>query len=120
VGVFSVEHEFERDIPFPVKRYVVVFGVSDEKVRGQHAHKECHQFLIRVSGRCAVVADDGLVRQEFLLAHPSTGLYLPPLTWVTQFTYSADATLLVFASHYYDNDDYIRDYTEFASLAAAP
>jgi acetyltransferase-like isoleucine patch superfamily enzyme/dTDP-4-dehydrorhamnose 3,5-epimerase-like enzyme len=111
--------EFERDIPFPVRRYFIVLDVPNEKVRGQHAHRECHQFLICVKGRCTVVADDGGSRQEFLLDSPSTGLYLPPMTWGTQFRYSPDATLLVFASHYYDNADYIRDYAEFTRLEAA-
>jgi hypothetical protein len=33
-----------------------------------------------------------------------------PLVWGTQYKYSADAVLLVFASHSYDANDYIRDY----------
>lgn len=111
--------EFERDIPFSVRRYFVILDVSSEKVRGQHAHRECHQFLTCIKGRCSVVADDGTSRQEFQLDGPSTGLYLPPLTWATQYRYSADATLLVFASHYYDAADYVRDYAEFTALAAS-
>jgi UDP-2-acetamido-3-amino-2,3-dideoxy-glucuronate N-acetyltransferase len=107
--------EFEQDIPFAVRRYFAVHNVPNEKVRGQHAHKKCHQFLVCVSGRCTVVADDGLARQDFLLDHPAVGLYLPPMTWGTQFRYSADAVLLVFASHGYDPDDYIRDYGEFVA-----
>lgn len=35
-----------------------------------------------------------------------------------QYQYSADALLLVFASHYYDPSDYIREYGEFAAAAA--
>ncbi|NOJ50947.1 WxcM-like domain-containing protein [Bradyrhizobium archetypum] len=30
------------------------------------------------------------------------------MIWGSQFRYSADAMLLVFASDYYDSDDYIR------------
>jgi UDP-2-acetamido-3-amino-2,3-dideoxy-glucuronate N-acetyltransferase len=110
--------EFERDIPFPVRRYFVIVDVPNEKVRGQHAHRECHQFLICIRGRCSVVADDGLVRQEFTLDSPGLGLYLPPLTWATQYRYSSDAALLVFASHYYDAADYIRDYAIFTDLVS--
>lgn len=105
--------EFEREIPFVPKRYFLVFDVPSEKTRGQHAHKTCHQFLICVKGRCAVVADDGQSRQEFILDSPNIGLYLPPLIWGIQYKYSQEAVLLVFASDYYDPNDYIRNYDEF-------
>jgi UDP-2-acetamido-3-amino-2,3-dideoxy-glucuronate N-acetyltransferase len=44
------------------------------------------------------------------------GIYLPPMIWGIQYKYSSDAALLVFASHHYDNADYIRDYSEFRQL----
>jgi hypothetical protein len=53
------------------------------------------------------------------LDSPDRGLYLPPMTWGIQYKYSADAMLLVFASDYYDRDDYIRDYAEFLDLIEA-
>lgn len=111
--------EFERGIPFPAKRYFMVFDVPSRETRGEHAHRACHQFLICVRGSCAVVADDGMNRQEFLLDGPDTGIHLPPMTWGIQYKYSSDAILLVFASHYYDNADYIRSYEEFRTLAQA-
>lgn len=111
--------EFERSIPFAVKRYFMVFDVPSVETRGEHAHRECHQFLICVSGQVSVVADDGNSRREFLLDRPDLGLHLPPLTWGIQYKYSEDAVLLVFASHYYDNADYIRDYDEFRKIVGA-
>lgn len=108
--------EFERSVPFFPKRYFLVFDVPSEESRGEHAHFRCEQFVICVRGRCSFVADDGKNRQEFLLDSPSLGLYMPPMTWGIQYRYSADATLLVFASEYYDKDDYIRDYAEFLKL----
>lgn len=108
--------EFERDVPFVVKRYFLVFDVPSEKTRGEHAHRRCHQFLICVKGSCAVVADDGVARAEVLLDAPSLGLHLPPMTWGIQYKYSADAVLLVFTSDYYDAGDYIREYAEFTAL----
>ncbi|MFC1758318.1 WxcM-like domain-containing protein, partial [Planctomycetota bacterium] len=105
--------EFERDVPFSPKRYFLVFSVPSEETRGEHAHIECHQFLICIKGSCAVVADDGTNRQEFLLDEPYKGVYLPPMTWGIQYRYSSDAVLLVFASHPYDSSDYIRNYEEF-------
>jgi hypothetical protein len=115
-GTLSVG-EFERTIPFAVKRYFMVYDVPSEETRGEHAHRRCHQFLICVRGSCSVVADDGTSREEFLLDRPDVGVYLPPMVWGIQYKYSADAVLLVFASEYYDSSDYIRDYSEFLRLA---
>jgi acetyltransferase-like isoleucine patch superfamily enzyme/dTDP-4-dehydrorhamnose 3,5-epimerase-like enzyme len=110
--------EFERSIPFAARRYFLVFDVSSREVRGEHAHRACHQFLVCVSGSCSVVADDGVNRREFLLDRPNLGIYLPPMTWGTQYKYSSNTVLLVFASDYYDATDYIRDYSEFKALTA--
>jgi len=109
--------EFDRSIPFVSKRYFLVFDVPSREIRGEHAHLTCHQFLICVKGSCTVVADDGTQRREFLLDRPNLGVYLPAMTWGIQYKYSSDAVLLVFASEYYDASDYIRDYSEFMTLA---
>lgn len=111
--------EFQKQIPFDAKRYFLVFDVPSKELRGEHAHHACHQFLICVHGSCSLVADDGKVRQEFVLDGPNLGVYLPPLTWGVQYKYSPDAVLLVFASHSYDANDYIRDYNEFLNLVSS-
>lgn len=108
--------EFGRSVPFEPKRYFIVFDVPNGEIRGEHAHRECHQFLLCVKGSCSVIADNGNDRQEFVLDQPNIGAYLPPMTWGVQFNYSPDAVLLVFASHFYDDADYIRDYDEFLRL----
>jgi UDP-2-acetamido-3-amino-2,3-dideoxy-glucuronate N-acetyltransferase len=105
--------EFLAQIPFTPKRYFVVFDVPGKEVRGEHAHRECHQFLVCVRGSVAVVADDGTASEEVVLDGPNLGVYLPPMTWAVQYKYSPDAMLLVFASEHYDADDYIRDYESF-------
>jgi UDP-2-acetamido-3-amino-2,3-dideoxy-glucuronate N-acetyltransferase len=110
--------ETERHIPFAVRRHFVVYGVPGENIRGEHAHRNLHQFLICVAGSVRAVADDGTNREEFLLDDPAVGLHLPPMIWGVQYRYSAGAVLLVLASDYYDPLDYIRDYTEFLHLTA--
>ena len=112
--------EIERDLPFSPKRYFAIYDVPSAKLRGEHAHRACHQFLICLKGACRALLDDGENRQEVLLSRPDVGLYLPPMIWGTQYDYTRDAVLLVFASHAYDNADYIRDYETFrAALDAA-
>jgi UDP-2-acetamido-3-amino-2,3-dideoxy-glucuronate N-acetyltransferase len=108
--------EFKREIPFKPERYFTVFGVPSKEVRGEHAHKQCHQFLLCLHGSCNVLADDGQNREEFVLDAPNKGIYLPPMTWGVQYKYSQDAVLLVFASDYYDEHDYIRDYSHFKKM----
>lgn len=111
--------EFGRSIPFLPKRYFMVFGVPNSEIRGEHAHRICHQFLICAHGSCSVMADNGNTREEFILDDPSLGLHLPPLTWGVQYKYSPDAVLLVLASEFYDANEYIRDYHEFIELTRA-
>jgi acetyltransferase-like isoleucine patch superfamily enzyme/dTDP-4-dehydrorhamnose 3,5-epimerase-like enzyme len=111
--------EWEKDIPFSPKRVFFVYSVPDVRVRGEHAHRECHQFLVCVHGSVAVVVDDSAVREEVLLNKPWLGLHIPPMIWGIQYKYSQDAVLMVFASHQYDSSDYIRDYDQFLEAARA-
>jgi UDP-2-acetamido-3-amino-2,3-dideoxy-glucuronate N-acetyltransferase len=111
--------EFERSVPFVAKRYFMVFDVPSIETRGEHAHRECHQFLICVRGSVTVMVDDGQHREQIVLDRPDRGVHLPPMIWGTQYRYTPDAVLLVFASHFYEPNDYIRDYEEFLRLTGA-
>ncbi len=111
--------EFKKEVPFVPKRYFLVLDVPTAETRGEHAHRQCEQFLICIKGSCSVVADNGNTREEFTLNTPRLGVYLPPMVWGIQYKYSPDAVLLVFASQYYDDADYIRDYNEFLNLTGA-
>lgn len=106
-----------QGLPFTPKRVFFVHRVPSTKVRGEHAHKECGQFLVAVNGSVHVLLDDGTNRQEVRLENGEQGLYIPPMLWAAQYKYSSDAVLAVLASHEYDADDYIRDYQTY--LAAA-
>jgi hypothetical protein len=64
------------------------------------------------------MVDDGQHREEFLLDRPTFGVYVPPMVWAAEYKHTPDSTLLVFASHYYDPGDYIREYGEFLDCRA--
>lgn len=108
--------EVGRTLPFVPERYFIVLDVPSAEVRGEHAHRTCHQFLVCVRGIVNVVVDDGQQREEFRLDTPELGLHVPPGVWATQYGYSSDGALLVFASHRYDPADYIRNYDEFLAI----
>ena len=111
--------EVGQHLPFAVARFFVVSDVPSLEVRGEHAHKECHQFVVCLRGACAVTLDDGRHREEVLLDSQTLGLYLPPLIWSALYHYTPDAVLLVLASHTYSAADYIRSYDEFLRLVAS-
>jgi hypothetical protein len=102
-----------KDVPFVPRRTFLVFDVAGKEARGEHAHRQCEQYLIAVNGSMHVLCDDGTSQREFFLDSPAVGLYMPPMIWGTQYRYSQDAVLLVLASHPYDPADYIRDYESF-------
>ena len=105
--------EYGQYLPFVPKRSFFVFDVPSREVRGEHAHKELHQFQVCVRGSCSIVVDDGRNREEILLNSVEIGLYIPPMIWGIQYKYSPDAVLLVLASDIYKAEDYIKDYDEF-------
>jgi hypothetical protein len=105
--------EVPTEVPFSPARYFAVFGVPSIELRGEHAHKRCQQFLICVHGSCRVLLDDGERRCEVTLDRPDMGVFMPEMIWGTQYRYSPDAVLLVFASRPYEAEDYLRTYDDF-------
>lgn len=105
--------DYENVIPFQPKRSFIVYDVPSKHVRGEHAHRECEQFLVCVKGAVSVVLDNGSERREVTLDSAHVGLYIPTYLWATQYKYDSTSALFVFASHAYDAADYIRDYAEY-------
>ncbi len=111
--------EFAEDLPFVPRRFFTVFDVPSREVRGEHAHRVCEQVLVALQGTVDCIIDDGVSRRSFSLSRPGLALYMPAYTWGTQYNYSEDAVLGVFASHSYSNEDYIRDYDQFLAEVAS-
>ncbi|HSN17911.1 MAG TPA: FdtA/QdtA family cupin domain-containing protein [Gammaproteobacteria bacterium] len=105
--------EFEQDLPFVPRRQFLIHGVEDDRIRGEHAHQVCHQFLFAVVGSLSVIVDDGIKACEVELADAAFGLYMPPYTWGVQYRFTPHTMLSVYASHPYDAAEYIRDYDDF-------
>lgn len=110
--------EFPGDLPFQPRRFFLISNVPGKDVRGEHAHKELHQFLVCTHGSCSIVVDNGQERCEILLDRPTLGLHIPPMIWATEYKFTSDAVLLVLASDIYKAEDYIRDYDEYLRLVS--
>jgi len=109
--------EAERQVPFPVRRVYYSTGVRAGYVRGKHAHRSLEQALVCVHGAVRVNLDTGTERTTCILDNPALGLYVGPMLWHTMTWIHDDSVLLVLASDYYDEADYIRSYEDFLLLA---
>lgn len=105
-----------KDIPFEIKRVYYMYGVPENVRRGYHAHRNLEQVLVCVSGSCKILLDDGNERREVILDSPTQGLYIANFMWREMYDFSDNAVLMVLASEYYKEDDYIRDYEEYKCL----
>jgi len=102
-----------RDVPFDVKRVYWVYDVPGGEHRGGHAHKQCREFIVALSGSFSVTLDNGKERETYLLNHPYQGLLVETGVWRTLDDFSSGAVCLVLASEPFDEDDYIRSYNDF-------
>jgi len=96
----------EKVIPFDIKRIFYIYGV-DDSVRGGHRHHKTTQAAICIKGRCDIENNDGQKKERFVLDSPDKCLILEPKDWHEMLNFSQDAILMVLASEYFDNADYI-------------
>ena len=102
-----------KNIPFEIKRMYYMFDTLPNESRGFHAHAKHEQVIIAMDGACRFVLDDGEERAEVLLNRPDVGLYIGPGMWREMHDFSYGCKLVVLASEYYDEKEYIRNYDDF-------
>ncbi|WP_017850703.1 sugar 3,4-ketoisomerase [Leptospira interrogans] len=106
-----------KDVPFEIKRVYYINNLENSvSVRGQHAHKEIEQAIFCVSGSFTLRLDDGKTKQEILMNRDNVGILLGKMLWHAMESFSSGCILLVAASDYYKEDDYIRNYSDFIRL----
>ncbi len=108
-----VSIEENKDVPFDIKRCYYMWNTTPGVRRGFHAHKQLEQVLLCVHGSCKIHLDNGTDTAEVLLDKPNVGLYIANDMWREMYDFTEDAVLMVLASTYYDESDYIRDYDAF-------
>lgn len=105
--------ENNKNIPFEIKRIFYIYDTLPDEVRGCHAHKKCEQIVVAIDGSCQFLLDDGEKCEKIWLNRPDVGLYIGKNIWneIRQFSYGCK--LMVLASEYYDEEEYIRKYDDF-------
>ena len=115
-GTLAV-YESGKGVPFKMSR---VFSVSAgvNQLRGKHAHKNCTQILICITGAIEVECDDGKIKQNFKLERSDLGLVIPPAIWATQKYLKEGSVLLALCDMKFDELDYIRSYDKFIKFTS--
>lgn len=98
----------EKVLPFEIKRVFYIYGV-DKSTRGHHRHRKTIQVAISIQGYCTIWCKRGNDQpiKKFVLNKPSKGLLIEPTDYHWMDNFSKDCILMVFASEYYDENDYI-------------
>lgn len=100
-------------LPFDIKRVYWVYDVPSGECRGGHAHKQCLEVLVAISGSFHVTLDNGKQKRTYFLNHPYQGLLIDVGVWRTLDDFSSGAVCLVLASRKFEEQDYIRSYEDF-------
>ncbi|TXB65413.1 WxcM-like domain-containing protein [Vicingus serpentipes] len=96
----------EKVIPFEIKRVFYIYGV-DDSIRGGHRHHKTIQAAICIQGSCTIYNNDSKTETKFELNQPNKCLVIEPQDWHTMYNFSKDAILMVFASEFFEAEDYI-------------
>lgn len=102
-----------KDIPFEIKRVYWIYDTLPDEERGKHSHKDMEQVIIAMDGACDFVLDDGTTKETVTLNRPDKALYIGKNIWRVMKNFSYGCKLMVLASDYYDEKEYIRNYDEF-------
>jgi len=115
-----VSLEGQKNIPFEIKRVYYLTDLKQDHPRGFHAHKNLKQVVVCVSGSCDFILDDGQNRELVHLSSPLKGLVIENNVWREMRNFSENCVIMVLASEYYDESDYIRNYDDFKRLVHEP
>ena len=96
----------EKVVPFDIKRIFYIYGV-DDSVRGGHRHKKTIQAAICLKGSCIISNNDNSKKEKFVMDSPDKCLILETKDWHQMHSFSRDAILMVLASEYFSESDYI-------------
>jgi len=94
---------------FKIKR-IFIINFKKKKLRGNHAHKKCKQFIICTNGKIRVKCTKNNNKKEFILTPNIDGLYIKAKTWVILEPLQKNTEIICLCDMKYLKSDYITDY----------
>ena len=111
-GNLSVIEQLEN-VPFEIRRAFWIYDVPGDATRGGHAFQNTEEFIVALSGSFDVVLNDGDKETVYHLNRSYKGVYVPKMIWREMRNFSTNSLALVVSSTYYEEKDYIRDFSVF-------
>jgi hypothetical protein len=109
---FSLKDSF----PLKVKRIFIINGKKNF-IRGEHAHKECSQFLFPILGKIKIECISKTFQKKLILnSAKKEGYLVKPKTWLRIKFLTKDAILMVACDKEYDFNDYIEKFSDFLKI----
>ena len=104
---------FNKKFPIKAKRVFFLYGKKN-KIRGEHAHKKCSQFIIPIFGKVVLNIKTLKMRKKIILNHLSkTAVLVPPKYWCGVKFIDKNSILMVACDQYYDFNDYLETFDEY-------
>lgn len=98
---------------FEIRRTYWIKYNNNEPSLSEHANKTIQQIIIPLHGELNIELEDSKnTKFQYTLNEHNKGLYIPPMYW-KKIHYNSPLILLCFASEKFDENDYIRNYTDF-------
>jgi hypothetical protein len=107
------------NVPFEIKRVYYIYRTQSQVNRGFHAHSKLEQLIVCLSGSMEIILDNGKERARAILNSPTRGLFVKSKIWREMLNFSPGCVIMVLASEHFDEDDYIRDYSEFLAVVGS-
>lgn len=104
-----------KNIPFEVKRTLIVNNVPLNEIRGNHSHYNTKQYLVCINGSVDVILNDGFNETIYKLVKGDS-ILIPEMVWDSQKFTSENSEILVFCSTEYDIEDYILNFNHFKKI----
>ena len=110
----------DSQFPFPVQRVFWITEVGEGEKRGSHAHRRCWEALLAVGGSFKLKIDNGHDAPWVETVSSShKGVIIPPMVWCELFDFTPGCACLCFASGSYDQEGYLKTYSDFLHAVKA-
>jgi len=105
--------EIPDSLSFHTKRFYYISNVPTGSIRGAHAHKELKQIFVALLGYFTLKVTDGNKSDTVKVDSRSTGYFMPSGLWRELSDFSKDAICLVLASEHFDEEDYLKELSDY-------